>query len=61
MSFAHFHERGLGTPSSKFFWGLLHHYGIELQNLNPNAVLQMSIFVALSKGYLGIRTHFKLS
>jgi hypothetical protein len=39
VSFAHFHERGFGTPVSNFFRGLLHHYGIELPNLNPNSVL----------------------
>jgi hypothetical protein len=39
VSFTHFHERGFGTPASDFFRGLLHHYGIELQNLNPNSIL----------------------
>jgi hypothetical protein len=30
VSFAHFHKQGFGIPASKFFRGLLHHYGIEL-------------------------------
>jgi desulfoferrodoxin (superoxide reductase-like protein) len=38
VSFAHFHERGFRTPVSNFFHEL-HHYKIELQNLNPNSIL----------------------
>jgi hypothetical protein len=38
-SFAQFHEQGFETPASNFFHGLLHHYGIDMQNLNPNLVL----------------------
>jgi hypothetical protein len=30
MSFVPFHECGLVVPPHRFFWGLLHHYGIEL-------------------------------
>ena len=36
VSFAHFHEHGLTTPTHKFLRGLLHIYKIELQHLNPN-------------------------
>jgi hypothetical protein len=39
VNFVYFHERGIGTPASNFFCGLLHHYGIEMHNLNPNSVL----------------------
>jgi hypothetical protein len=60
VSFTHFHERGFGTPVSNFFYGLLHYYGIEMQNLNPNSVLQIAIFVALCESYLGIRPKFAL-
>jgi preprotein translocase subunit Sec61beta len=59
-SFLHFHERGFETPASNFFRGLLHYYGIEMQNLNPNSVLQIAIFVALCEGYLSIRPNFAL-
>ena len=38
VSFAHFHERGLTTPTQKFSRGLLHFYKIELQHLNPNGI-----------------------
>jgi hypothetical protein len=30
VSFTHFPERGFGTPTSDFFRGLLHYYGMEL-------------------------------
>jgi hypothetical protein len=59
-SFLHFHELGFETPVSNFFRGLLHYYGIEMQNLNPNSVLQIVVFVALCEGYLGIRPNFAL-
>ena len=38
VSFAHFHERGLVTPTHKFLRGLLHYYKIELQHLNPSKI-----------------------
>jgi hypothetical protein len=60
VSFAHFHEQGFGTHMSDFFHGLLHHYGIEMQNLNPNLILQIMVFVTLCEGYLGIRPNFAL-
>jgi hypothetical protein len=46
--------------TSDFFYGLLHHYGIELQNLNPNSILQITVFVALCEGYLVIKPNFAL-
>ena len=60
VSFAHFHERGLTTPTHKFLWGLLHNYKIELQHLNPNGIQHMAAFVALCEGFLGISPHFDL-
>jgi hypothetical protein len=60
VSFAHFHERGFGTPTSNFFHKLLYYYGIELQNLNPNSILLIMVFVALCEGYLGIKPNFAL-
>ena len=60
VSFAHFHERGLVTPTHKFLRGLLHFYKIELQHLNPNGIQHMSAFVALCEGYLGISPNFDL-
>jgi hypothetical protein len=60
VSFAHFHEQGFRMPASNFFHGLLHHYKIVMQNLNPNSILQIMVFVALCEGYLGIRPNFAL-
>jgi hypothetical protein len=40
-SFVHFHEQGFRTPASDFFRGLLHHYGIETQNFNPNLICRL--------------------
>jgi hypothetical protein len=45
---------------SDFFRELLHHYGIELQNLNPNSIMQIMVFVTLCEGYLGIKPNFAL-
>ena len=38
VSFAPFHKRRLVIPCHPFFQGLLHHYQIELQHLNPNGI-----------------------
>ena len=38
VSFTSFHERGLAVPPHLSFQGLLHHYQIELQHLNPNGI-----------------------
>ena len=60
VSFAHFHECGLATPTHKFLRGLLHYYKIELQHLNPNGIQHMAAFVVRCKGFLGINPHFDL-
>ena len=60
VSFVPFHERGLVTPPHRFFRGLLHYYGLELQHLNPNRIQHISAFVTLCEGYLGIEPHFEL-
>jgi hypothetical protein len=31
-----------------------------MQNLNPNSVLQIAVFIAQCEGYLGIRPNFAL-
>jgi hypothetical protein len=38
LSLIPFHERGFGVPASRFMRALLHHYGVELHNLNPNSI-----------------------
>ena len=39
---------------------LPHYYGVELHNFNPNSIAQMTIFVAVYEGYLGIAPHWEL-
>ena len=60
LSFTPFHERGLTVPPHPFFQGLLHHYQIELQHLNPSKIQHIAAFIAMFEGYLGIEPHFKL-
>jgi hypothetical protein len=52
--------RGLALPVSPFFRGLLDFYNLNLTHLNPNSILQISIFVHLCEAYLGILPHFSL-
>jgi hypothetical protein len=52
--------RGLALPISPFFHGLLDFYHLNLTHLNPNSILQVSIFVHLCEAYLGILPHFGL-
>ena len=51
---AHF-DRGFGLPVSKFFRDLLDFYGLQPHHLGANAVMLLSAFVTLCKGYLGVR------
>jgi hypothetical protein len=45
--------RGLALPISPFFCGLLlDFYNLNLTHLNPNSILQISIFVHLCEAYL---------
>jgi hypothetical protein len=60
LSFIPFHGRGFGVPASRFMRALLHHYGVELHNLNPNSIVQAAIFAAVCEGFLGIDPHWDL-
>jgi hypothetical protein len=60
VSFVSFHERGFGVPVSRFMWALLHYYGVELHNFNPNSIAQAAIFAAVCEGFLGIDPHWDL-
>jgi hypothetical protein len=57
VSFVSFHEWGFGVPASRFMRALLHYYGVELHNLNPNSIAQVAIFAAVCEGFLGIDPH----
>jgi hypothetical protein len=50
----------LVLPISPFFRGLLDFYHLNLTHLNPNSVMQISIFIHLCEAYLGILPHFGL-
>ena len=58
--FEPFFYRGFSLPTNKFFWGLLHFYGIELVHLNPNSILHIAAFIHLCEAFLGIEPHFAL-
>lgn len=58
--FTHFVERGLALPPSDFFYGLLFFYDIQGVHLNPNGIIQVSIFVHLCEAFFGIKLHFNL-
>jgi hypothetical protein len=51
---------GLALPISPFFRGLLDFYHLNLTRLNPNSILQISVFVHLCEAYHGVLTHFGL-
>jgi hypothetical protein len=60
VAFVPFLEHGLVSPPHWLFWGLLHHYNLKLQHLNPNGIKHIAAFITLCEGYLGIKPHFKL-
>jgi hypothetical protein len=55
-----FFQRGLGLSTHEFLYGLLHHYQIELVHLNPNSILQITIFVYLCEAFLTVSVNFPL-
>jgi hypothetical protein len=57
---SYFFQRGFGLPTCDFFHGLLQHYQIELVHLNPNSILQITIFVHLREAFIGIPLSFPL-
>jgi hypothetical protein len=60
VSFISFHEQGFRVPARHFMRAILHVYGVELHNLNPNSISQAAIFAAVCEGYLGINPHWDL-
>jgi hypothetical protein len=60
ISFVPFHKHGPAVSPHRFLRGLLHHYKIELQHLNPNGIQHIAAFIALCEGYVGIEPHFEL-
>src|SRR5699024_3870991 len=60
VSFVSVHERGFGVPASRFMRALLHYYGVELNNFNPNSIAQAAIFATVCEGFLGVDPHLDL-
>ncbi|KAJ1257455.1 hypothetical protein BS78_K016800 [Paspalum vaginatum] len=58
--FAPFIIHGLGLPLCSFARGLLTFYSIDITHFNPNAILQIAIFIHLCDAFLGIVPHFGL-
>ncbi|KAE8818325.1 hypothetical protein D1007_03959 [Hordeum vulgare] len=55
----HFY-RGFGLPASTFFSNWLICFGLHPHHLAPNAILQLSAFVILCEGFLGIEPRLDL-
>ncbi|KAE8787366.1 hypothetical protein D1007_38683 [Hordeum vulgare] len=55
----HFY-RGFGLLASAFFSEWLHFFGLQPHHLAPNALLQLSAFVVLCEGFLGIEPRVDL-
>jgi hypothetical protein len=55
-----FFQRGYGLPTCEFLRGLLRHYQIELVHLNPNSILQITVFVHLCEVFLIVPPNFPL-
>jgi hypothetical protein len=53
-------ERGITAPASHFMRGLCYHYGVELHNFAPSAILQAACFIAVCEGFLGIPANWDL-
>ncbi|KAK1650279.1 hypothetical protein QYE76_068084 [Lolium multiflorum] len=58
--FLSFLDRGFALPSSDFIRQLLAFYGINICDLGPHSVQQISLFVALCECYLGCPPYFPL-
>jgi hypothetical protein len=58
--FASFFQRGFALPVCHFLCSLLDYYQVKLVHLNPNSILQITIFVHLCVAYLQIPLNFPL-
>jgi len=60
VCFLSFLDRGFGTPAGRLIWAILHYYEVELHNLNPNSVMQATVFATVCEGFLGVPPHWNL-
>ena len=52
VCFLSFLDRGFGTPAGWLIRAILHYYGVELHNLNPNSVMQAAVFAMVCERFL---------
>lgn len=55
VSFTDFHEHGFRIPASDFLPRFLQEYGVQLQHIPPNGLLQLAGFVVVYEAFLGIK------
>jgi hypothetical protein len=60
VSFVRLHERGFNGPAGRFMRGFCYHYGMELHNFPPNAIMQATTFVGVCEGFLGVPVSWDL-
>jgi len=53
-------KRGLSLPLHAFVRGLLYVYGLQVHDLPPNAMMQISCFIVLCECFLGVHPHWAL-
>jgi len=57
VCFLAFLDRGFGILASRFMRALVHYYGVELHNFNPNSIMKVAVFNTTCEGYLGFMPH----
>ena len=51
---------GLGFPLHQFVRGLMFYYGLHFHDLDPNFIINISVFIVVCEAFLRIRPHFGL-
>ena len=51
--FLHNIYSGLVPPFSRFFYAVLHHYGLHALHIHPNFIILMSIFAFYCEAFMG--------
>ena len=58
--FLHSVYSGLVPPFSRFFYAVLHHYGLHALHIHPNSILLLSIFAFYCEAFVGVRPSMPL-
>ena len=61
LSFSHTSSTGWDSPSTHFVRGLMFYYGLDIHDLAPNLILNISAFIVICEAFLRIPPHFGLS